>query len=917
MAVHPPEPCLVHRLPPAPHFVGREDELAGLHRLWQTGFRGVLALVGLGGAGKTAVAARFLDELLAPDGGPRPQGLFVWSFYQQPDAGAFLQEVYHYFAGGRTVPAQGAGLLHLLRERLADGGPHLLVLDGLERVQRPESGGGHSYGEVEDPLLRSLLTRVAVGVGRAVVLVTSRFPLTDLDWKRDRGCRHLDVGGLSRPAARALLRARGVWGEDAELERLIDAYGAHALTLDHLGGLIGLFLGGDPSRAPEAPALGPAGDRQGLRLARLLRAYEEHLPPAELALLCRLCLLRRGVAEEQVVQLFLCSPAVQARTARELADLIARLPEGEPYPALELRDLAAAVSAALEEALVRAPVAGPRDLFRQEVLKAAVMVCELQEQDIDADIIDLARLCAGQALEHATDERPLSARDRAAFRALGAEYLELRNHPLLPFREPPSALEQAFQALGFGKKKTGRVPGDYGPWDVLRSLKRLQQRLRYLAGKHLALRRVRDLCRLYQRKWALAGPLADLDRAGLRRGLDALLGRHLLLRESDGSFSVHPAVRDHFARLGDAADQGGWHDVLREQMLSLVERPGRRLPEDAAGLDLVEEAIYHTLRAGRPDAAAGLYLHALGGVRHLGWKLGEMARGRRILRGFDRCPEPWDLAWYLRALGEFEEAYRHNNLPYFRADVRLLQGRLPLVAAEADPGRTAVAAFLMGETTALPPGDLGGVVPREQLLLYLGRLERAGHSAVLADFYQDIGWQGDRARCRLLLAERARRLADLEACRQHFDAASAWVLHAGSVEHLCLLHLVRARADRSAGDGEAAQRALDEGLHLARQCGLGLYLVELLCEQAELCLARADAAAAEGPAAAALERASAADCRFLWGMAEAGHLLGHALAAQGRPREARPFLEPALARRRRLGHPGAGATERLLAHLAG
>lgn len=51
---HPPTPFVVHPLPPAPQFVGREPELETLRHLWTSGFHGVLALVGLGGAGKTA-----------------------------------------------------------------------------------------------------------------------------------------------------------------------------------------------------------------------------------------------------------------------------------------------------------------------------------------------------------------------------------------------------------------------------------------------------------------------------------------------------------------------------------------------------------------------------------------------------------------------------------------------------------------------------------------------------------------------------------------------------------------------------------------------------------------------------------------------------------------------------------------------
>src|SRR5438445_5595564 len=119
----PREPREVHRLPPAPHFVGRAAELAALRAGWRDGFRGVLALVGLGGAGKTAVAARFVEELLGPDAAPRPDGLFVWSFYQQPDAGLFLREAYHYFAPGAApaTAAKGSGILHLLHDALAEG----------------------------------------------------------------------------------------------------------------------------------------------------------------------------------------------------------------------------------------------------------------------------------------------------------------------------------------------------------------------------------------------------------------------------------------------------------------------------------------------------------------------------------------------------------------------------------------------------------------------------------------------------------------------------------------------------------------------------------------------------------------------------------------------------------------------------
>jgi tetratricopeptide (TPR) repeat protein len=913
METHPPTPLLVHPLPPAPHFVGRQPELEELHRLWRTGHRGVVGLVGLGGAGKTAVVAHFLDNLQHLTDHPPPCGLLVWSFYQEPDAGLFLQSAHQYFGSSTATPAKGMGLLHLLRDTLAASGPHLLVLDGLERVQRQDGNAEGSHGQIEDPLLKRLLVWLAEGVGHTMVLITSRFPLTDIAGYRDQGYRAVDVGGLSVPAAVALIRARGVWGDDAALMRLVENYGAHALTLDHLGGLIGQFLDGDPSRAPEAPALASPGvDRQAFRLARLLRSYEEHLPPAELALLCRLCLLRRSVTADQMVSLFLCTPGVHARTVRELPRLLRHAIGPELFSEHMLDYLARAVQARVVEALCAAPIAGPAEHFLQEIISAHRAFVEFEDTALEERIAELARLYKEAQVEAPSDRYPLPRRDRIRFRMLADRYVQLRGSLGQAPGTPPQALEQAFLDLGYGGKTCKRYPEDLHPSELPHALRQVRDWLRQLAYKHVALQNVRELCKALQRKWSLAGPLAPLDRTELLQVLQNLVSRHLVVREADGTFSVHPAVRDHFGRLGSSTDREAWHDILRDKMLSLVQQPGRQLPHKPATLDLVEETIYHALQAGRTREAAQLFERALGGLRHLGWKLGEMARGVRILRGFPECPDRWALGWFLRALGEYEEALAHNPLPCFRADVRLLQGRLPHVAAEGDETRTAVAAFLMGRAKKLPADRLGSAVPQMQLLLYRAQLARLSTLWLRVGLYHHIGWEGERARCQLLVAEAARRQGDLSGSGAHVQAASNWVLHSGSIEHLCLLHLVQARLARCEGNGENAQHALTAGIHLARQCGLGLYLIELLCEQAEICLARADAPAAEHVAAAALERAQSPDCQFMWGAAEAGHLLGLALYQQGHFDRARRFLTRALARRRILGDPRMEQTRRLL-----
>lgn len=876
MPPRPPEPYIVHPLPAAPDFLGREAELEQLCAFWDSGNCGVLSLVGLGGAGKTALAARFLSDLLDRD---RPAGgLFVWSFYQEPDAGLFLRELSDYFSATLwTVRAQGPGLLHFISEALRQDGRHLLVLDGLERVQL--QAGDASYGHIEDPLLKGLLLRIVEGLGQTLLLATSRFPLTDLAPWQNRGYHQMDIGELTLPAALALLRRRGVRGDDEALMDLVAGYGAHALTLDHLGSLIGQFLDGDPNRAPEAPAVSAAlGDHQARRLARLLSAYEAHLPAKELALLCRLCMLRRSVRLEQIVPLFLCSPPIHARTIRELTEQSKRRIRKIPVPIREASNYHLLLREVLEEALVAAPLAGPEEVFRGEILALVDRAAESWRSKIYIEVEELVCYYAHAQSPNTTEKYPLPLVDRAQLRSLYGHYRKWREHPLSPFQSADPLLTSAFKA--FSWEKPQRIDEDLSPVDVLRLMRFAEEGLRWLAFKHEALRRVHELCRLHRQKWALAGPLASLDAAGLYRALDSLVNRHLVLCESDGSYTAHPAVRDHFARLGDASERGRQHELLRQQLMSLVHQPGLAHPQDRVTLDLVEEAIYHAQQAGQATEAFRLYEETLGGLRHLGWKLGEMARGLRILGGFNLCPDRWALGWFLRALGEFEEAYAHNDFAYFRADIRLLQGRLPEVEREGDDTRTATAEFLMGRTTQPPPSVLGCAVPRAQILLYLGRFVQSRQIAQLDPLYQFMGHEGERARCQLIAAEAARRQADSDSCRDNLQAASAWILHSGSVEHLCLYNLIRARAAGTAGLREEAQRAVNEGLHLARVHGLGLYHIELLCLQGEINLARGDAPAAERMAREALWRATAADCRFAWGEVEARHLLDKARAVQ-------------------------------------
>jgi hypothetical protein len=321
------------------------------------------------------------------------------------------------------------------------------------------------------------------------------------------------------------------------------------------------------------------------------------------------------------------------------------------------------------------------------------------------------------------------------------------------------------------------------------------------------------------------------------------------------------------------------------------------------------------MRAGEVAKAQDLYFQVLGGHRHLAWKLGEMTRGLRILRGFDPCPDRWALGWYLRALGELDLAYEENHLPFFRADIRLLQGRLNEVEKEGDTPRAEIARFLMGHAVTMPGDALGCVIPRVQLLLCRGLAADAWLATQPGQVYEMMGWEDDRVRCQLFRADVASRLGDGQGMTRALDDSAGWILHSGSVEHLCLYHLVRARIAIRARDVQSARAELDEGLHVARRCGLGIYQIELLAASAELFLIESDPAATEQAARESLRMATAPECQFRWGAGAAGHLLGQALVAQGRANEARAVLEEARSVRTSLGDPAMEQTQRLLERL--
>ena len=214
---------IAHRLLRARDWQDRPQLGHDLCDWWRGGHGGVCALVGIGGAGKTAIADRFVrslpgvlpvpdvavDETLTP-----PRGLFVFSFYDAPNPDAFFAELAAWLDDS---PEDARVSYERTVRRLEKEAGVLLVLDGLEKVQDTGERSGY-FGRILDGRLRDLVLRAAEGwLPGARLLITSRFQLFDALAEGSPRFWQIPVEELTAEASVALLRQRGVRGPDHRL----------------------------------------------------------------------------------------------------------------------------------------------------------------------------------------------------------------------------------------------------------------------------------------------------------------------------------------------------------------------------------------------------------------------------------------------------------------------------------------------------------------------------------------------------------------------------------------------------------------------------------------------------------------------------------------------------------------------------
>lgn len=228
---------------------GRGTEMAQLANWLLAEKSRLTAILGMGGQGKTALAATFARTHAA-----QFDALLWRTLVNAPSLSDVVRNWLEWLApeAVEAVPPNLEGRLELLFVQLARRSC-LLVLDNAESIME----GGRQAGEFRAGYEEYdyLLSRFAEGHHQSCLLLTSReMPRRLARWQnRGMPVHALNLAGLNKDAGRAVLREELVRGSGEELETVVRRYSGNPLALilvadmiaDLYDGDIGAFLAGE------------------------------------------------------------------------------------------------------------------------------------------------------------------------------------------------------------------------------------------------------------------------------------------------------------------------------------------------------------------------------------------------------------------------------------------------------------------------------------------------------------------------------------------------------------------------------------------------------------------------------------------------------------------------------------------------
>lgn len=669
------------------HFFGRASEVALLDDALAGGAASVVAMVGPGGQGKTAIVQHWLQRGTTS---ALPDGVFLWSFYRNKDSDLFLRHLLAYADGLASPPEVAASycvdrLVEVLRrERWA------LVLDGAEVVQH-EAGAWH--GRFAHPELARLLEELAVEPMPGVAVVTTRFPLPGL--RNRHHARIVSLSALDPISGRELLRSLGVAGSDAELEHAAMSVGLHAKAVELLGTYQVRLLspkhqqGTAPSLASASGSLQADGaSDEEIHVARVLHAFRDALPQEDQDILALATAFRQPPTEARLLEYLRSKP---------VADVLTRT-WGRGYVPFRDRD------------------AGWLEARIQELVDLRLLERVGLGQHDTQSLID-AHPLVRRGFEHVVgkDSGADNARTRAGF---------LRGRP---DRRPPGSLDEAREEV-----ELFHAYCDAGLWNeadgVLVALDNPKHRF-------LAPAFERDLLLRFfpEQDWRRPPAWPGFGRYRSLAICFEMLGQFedALIAYRDADAPLRGDALIALGQLGPLLDQPHvpqpWQALWQAYRAHALCLAGRVAEAAALARSLVPVDTYEwvhvfecLLRAGRLDAidlASLLYRPPFGDENR--WSV--LAR-RRMRADYHRATNTAGELDLAREYRELLDAYDRGGLPYERALTRLSYARCLLAAERRDEARAVCgAARDIGRRFRMPliVADASHIVPDDGVSISL------------------------------------------------------------------------------------------------------------------------------------------------------------------------------------------------------
>jgi WD40 repeat protein len=205
-------------------FYGRERELAELEQLVRVDRCRLIALLGIGGMGKSSLSLKLFQRI-------QPQfERSVWQPLENaPPLKILLLELIQFLSNGQEMDVPEHDRLKWLLDYLTH---HrcLIVLDGMEAVLQAADLAGSYQAGYQD--YEEFIERVAQICHQSCLILTSAEKPKELSSLEGKKVRSYTLRGLSPVDAREIFRERGIHPEsDGECQAIVDLYDGNPLAL--------------------------------------------------------------------------------------------------------------------------------------------------------------------------------------------------------------------------------------------------------------------------------------------------------------------------------------------------------------------------------------------------------------------------------------------------------------------------------------------------------------------------------------------------------------------------------------------------------------------------------------------------------------------------------------------------------------